>query len=246
MKNSEEQYFLKIEKSVGRAINVYSLIKEDDRVAVALSGGKDSLVMLETLANRRARLPINYDVLAVHVHIKNIGYETDLNFINSFCEKLGVPLHVIEAEADFEKYKKKSICFFCSRLRRKELFDFVKKQNCNKIAFGHHRDDAIETLLMNMISNSSISTMPPSLTMFDGEFDLIRPLILLGEDEIREYAEMKNYPTQLKLCPHGDATRRADAKRLLIEMEKIDKNARQNIFSSMSNVQSKYLPPEKI
>lgn len=245
MKDSSEQYFLQIEKSVGRAINSYSLIKENDRVAVALSGGKDSLVMLETVANRRRRLPITYDVTAVHVHVKNIGYETDLNFLNRFCDELSVPLHIIETEADLERDKEKSICFICSWLRRKVLFDFVKKEKCSKLAFGHHRDDAIETLLMNMISSSSISSMPPSLSMFGGEFDLIRPLILLGEDEIREYAKLRDYPQQVKICPHGDDTRRADAKRLLAEMEKIDKNARQNVYSAMSNIHSEYLPRAK-
>jgi tRNA(Ile)-lysidine synthase TilS/MesJ len=243
VKNSPEQYFLQIEKTAGRAINAYSLIKENDRVAVALSGGKDSLVMLETVAGRRRRLPVTYEVMAVHVHVKNIGYETDLNFISSFCDKLDVRLHVIETEADLEKEKDKSICFICSRLRRKLLFDFVKKERCSKLALGHHRDDAIETLLMNMISNSSLSSMPPLLSMFGGEFDLIRPLILLGEDEIIEYAKLKNYPPQVKLCPHGDDTGRAGAKRLLIEMEKMDKNARKNIYSAMSNIHSEYLPP---
>ena len=242
MKESPEQYFLRIEKSVGRGINRYNLIEENDSVAVALSGGKDSLVMLETVANRRKRLPVKYEVIAVHVHVKNIGYETDLDFIRGFCDGLNVMLHVIETEADLEKDKNKSICFKCSWLRRKVLFDFVRGQKCSKLAFGHHRDDAIETLLMNMISNSSISSMPPSLSMFGGEFELIRPLILLGENEIIEYAALRGYPPQVKICPHGDDTRRADAKRLLAEMEKIDKNARQNIYGAMSNIHSEYLP----
>lgn len=245
MKDQSEQYFLKIEKIAGRAINSYSLIKENDRVAVALSGGKDSLVMLETVANRRRRLPVKYDVTAVHVHIKNIGYESNHIFLKKFCDNLNVTLHVIEAEADLERGSNKSICFVCSWLRRKVLFDFVKTEKINKLAFGHHRDDAIETLLMNMISNSSISSMPPSLPMFGGEFHLIRPLILLGEDEIEEYARLKGYPQQVKLCPHGDDTRRADAKRLLSEMEKIDRNSRRNIYSAMSNIHHDYLPPEK-
>ena len=245
MKDNPEQYYLQIEKSVGRAINRYSLIRENDRVAVALSGGKDSLVMLETVAARRRRLPVTYDVMAVHVDIKNIGYETDRDFIKSFCENLEVPLHIIEAEADLERDKNRSICFICSWLRRKKLFDFVKQTRCSKLAFGHHRDDALETLLMNMISNGSISSMPPSLSMFGGEFDLIRPLIFLGEDEIQKYADLKNFPPQIKTCPHGDNTRRADAKRLLAEMEKIDKNARQNIYSAMSNIHDEYLPPSK-
>lgn len=245
MKDNSEQYFLRIEKSAGRGINAYGLIKEGDRVAVALSGGKDSLVMLETVANRRRRLPVSYDVTAVHIHVKNIGYETDLDFLHRFCGELEVPLHVIETEADLERDKNKSVCFVCSWLRRKELFDFVKRERCNKLAFGHHRDDAIETLLMNMISSSSISSMPPSLSMFGGEFELIRPLILLGEDEIRRYAQLRGYPPQVKLCPHGDDTRRGDAKRLLAEMERIDRNARQNIYSAMSNIHTEYLPPVK-
>jgi len=245
MEMNPEQYFLRIEKSVGRAINTYSLIKENDRVAVALSGGKDSLVLLETVSNRRRRLPVTYDVMAVHVHVKNIGYETDLNFLKSFCDKLNVPLHIIEAEADLERKNNKSVCFICSWLRRKLLFDFVKETKCSKLAFGHHRDDAIETLLMNMISNSSISSMPPLLSMFSGEFELIRPLILLGEDEIIKYAGLKNYPPQVKVCPHGDDTGRAHAKKILIEMEKADKNARHNIYSSMSNIHCEYLPSSK-
>ena len=111
MKDNPELYFLQLEKKVGRAINRYSLIGENDRVAVALSGGKDSLVMLETVAGRRRRLPVTYDVAAVHVHVKNIGYETDCEFIKSFCDNLDVPLHIIEAEADLEKDKSRSICF---------------------------------------------------------------------------------------------------------------------------------------
>ncbi len=240
-----EEYFLKVEKIVGRAINRYSQIKKNDSVAVALSGGKDSLVLLETIARRRKRLPVSYSVTAVHIHIKNIGYETDRVFIQRFCDDLNVPLHIIECEADLERDKNKSVCFICSWQRRKELFDFVKRERCNKLAFGHHRDDAIETLLMNMISNSSISSMPPSLSMFGGEFELIRPLILLSEDEIIKYASLRGFPAQVKVCPHGDDTRRADAKRLLFEIEKIDSRARENIFSAMSNIHSEYLPPAK-
>lgn len=245
MKDSAGIYFSKIEKAVGRAINRYSLIKENDRVAVALSGGKDSLVLLETVAGRRRRLPVSYEVTAVHVHVKNIGYETDLDFLKKFCYGLGVPLEIIEAEADLERDKTCSVCFICSWIRRKELFNFVGRNRCNKLAFGHHRDDAIETLLMNMISNSSISSMPPSLPMFGGEFELIRPLILLGEDEIIKYAGLKEFPPQIRRCPHGDDTRRADAKRLLVEMERIDKNARKNIYSAMSNIHRGYLPPSQ-
>jgi tRNA(Ile)-lysidine synthetase-like protein len=238
---NNNKYFLEIEKSVGKAINDYSLIRENDKVLVALSGGKDSLVMLDTISNRRKRLPIKYDILAVHVHVKNIGYKIDYEFIKDFCHKHNVPLHILEAEAILEDDDKTTPCFICSRLRRKLLFDFVKETNCNKLAFGHHRDDAVETLLMNMMFNSSISSIPPSLSIFDGEFEIIRPLIFLGEDEIKKYAELKNFPPELKTCPYSEGTHRFAIKRILGEMEKINKKARQNIYASMSNIHEEYL-----
>ncbi|MCL2154695.1 MAG: tRNA 2-thiocytidine biosynthesis TtcA family protein [Leptospirales bacterium] len=252
MKN---KYLLEIEKTVGRAINNYSLIKEKDRVVVALSGGKDSLVMLDTISNRRKRLPIKYDILAVHVHVRNIGYKIDYEFIKDFCNEHNVSFHMIDAAVvetghaetrhalSLHEYDDKTTpCFTCSHLRRKLLFDFVKEMKCNKLAFGHHRDDAVETLLMNMMFNSSISSIPPSLSMFDGEFDIIRPLILLGEDEIKKYAELKNFPPELKICPYSEATHRFTIKGILNEMEKINKNARKNIYAAMSNIHDEYLP----
>jgi tRNA(Ile)-lysidine synthetase-like protein len=236
------KYFLEIEKTVGRAINDYSLIKENDKVVVALSGGKDSLVMLDVISNRRKRLPIEYDLLAVHVNVKNIGYKVDHDFIKDFCHEHNVSLHILETEAEFKDNDKTTPCFICSRLRRKLLFDFVKNAGCNKLAFGHHRDDAVETLLMNMMFNSSISSIPPTLSMFGGEFDIIRPLILLGENEIKKYAELKNFPQELKICPYSENTHRFTVKKILDEMEKVNKKARENIYGAMSNIHGEYLP----
>jgi tRNA(Ile)-lysidine synthetase-like protein len=239
---NNHKYFLEIEKIAGKAINDYALIKENDRVLVALSGGKDSLVMLDTISNRRKRLPIKYDITAVHVHLKNIGYKIDFEFIKSFCNEHNVPLHILEAEAVIEADDKTTPCFICSRLRRKLLFDFVKDAGCNKLALGHHMDDAVETLLMNMMFNSSISSIPPSLSMFGGEFDIIRPLIFLREDEIKKYSELKNFPRELKTCPYSEDTNRFTVKSIINEMEKINKNACRNIFAAMSNIHNEYLP----
>jgi len=240
MKNNK--YFLEIEKTVGKAINDYSLIRENDKVLVALSGGKDSLVMLDAISNRRKRLPIKYDILAAHVNLRNIGYKIDFEFIKIFCNEHNVSLHILESEAVIEDDDKTAKCFICSRQRRKLLFDFVKETGCNKLAFGHHMDDAVETLLMNMMFNSSISSIPPSLAMFGGEFDIIRPLIFLGEEETKKYAELKNFPSELKICPYSEDTHRFTIKGLLNEMEKINKNARQNIYAAMSKIHGEYLP----
>jgi len=231
-----------VEKRVGLAVNRYSLVKGGDNVLIALSGGKDSLVMLETLARRRRRLPVIYDVTAAHVHIKNIGYSVDRDYLADFCEKLSVPLHVIETEADLEPAEGKSVCFVCSWLRRKKLFDLCENLGCNILALGHHMDDAVETLIMNMMFNGTMSSIPPSLNLFDGGLRAIRPLILLEEKEIVEYSRLRKFPPMLKDCPHSKESKRADAKKIIHAMTEVEKDALQNIYRSMSNIHGEYLP----
>ena len=238
----QSRYIKAVEKKVGLAINRYSLIKGGDSVMVALSGGKDSLVMLEALTLRRRRLPVTYDVAAAHVHISNIGYSADLGYMSDFCENLSVPLHVIEAEADFESAGDKSICFICSWLRRKKLFDLCKSAGCGVLAFGHHKDDAVETLIMNMMFNGTISSIPPALQLFDGKLKVVRPLILLEENEIFEYSRLREFPPMLKDCPHSDESRRSSARGIIRSMTELERGALNNLYRSMSNIHGEYLP----
>lgn len=239
-----EKYISAIEREVGKCINRYKLIEENDRVLVGLSGGKDSLVLLETLAQRRRRLPVDYYVAAAYIHINGVGYDSDRVFLQSFCNELSVPFKVIDVEADFSPSQDKSVCFLCSSQRRKKLFDLASEDNCNKIALGHHMDDAVETLLMNMIFSGSISSMPPALELFSGEISLIRPLLLLKEEKISEYAGIRNFPEQKKTCPWGGDSQRAKIKSFIAGLKKSDKNALPNIYNSMSNIHREYLPPE--
>lgn len=237
------RYIESIEKKVGRAINRYSLIAGGDRVAVALSGGRDSLALLETIARRRRRLPVTYEIFAAHIFISNIGYESDVRFMKSFCESLEIPFHLIEMEVDLTLDESKSRCFVCSWHRRKALFNFAEEMKCGKLAFGHHMDDAIETLFMNMIYNGTMSSLPPALPMFGGNLQVIRPLILLEKNEIDRYAEIREFPTELKRCPYGDDTARIKAREMIAKITSSDSTIKKNIFRSMSNIHGEYLPP---
>lgn len=242
---SVDRFISTIEREVGRCINRYNLIQGGDRVLVGLSGGKDSLVLLETLANRRKRLPVDYHIIAAYVHLRGIGYESDTVFLESFCNNLNVAFKVIDVEADISAEGDKSICFLCSWHRRKQLFDLAAEENCGKIALGHHMNDAAETLLMNMIFSGSISSMPPALELFSGRIKLIRPLSLLSEEKIIEYAKIRKFPEESKICPWSKESQRAEVKKLISIITEMDNNALSNLYKSMSNIHHEYLPPEK-
>lgn len=237
-----DEFCKKIIKKTGKAINQYNLIKADDSVLVALSGGKDSLTLLETITLRLKHLPIKYDVAAMHITVENIPYEIDNDYMSDFCKSLGVPYYKKSINVDISSIKDGSPCFLCSWYRRKELFKAMKEFKCNKLALGHHLDDAIETLIMNMIFEGSFSTMPPKVSMFDNEFDIIRPLFLIDEKDIDKYASIRGFKRERKTCPYKNKSTRNTIKSIVREFESISINARQNIFSSMSNIKTGYLP----
>ncbi len=238
--DNERKYFDRVRKTVGRAINVYDLIRHGDRVAVPVSGGKDSFVLLETLAERRRFIPVNYEVMAVHVRVANIPYEMDDDFFTARCASLEVPLY--RMDVSFTEEEGKSLCFLCSWHRRKALFRFAGEHRCNRLALGHHKDDAIETLFLNLFYQGSISSMPAKLPVFGGEFDIIRPLILLTNDEVARYAALRNFPGQKKNCPFSEKNRREDIRKLLQDVYRDNGKARDSIFRAMSNIHIPYLP----
>lgn len=237
------KYISAIEKEVGKCINRYSLVQGDDRILVGLSGGKDSLVLLETLARRRRRLPVDYHITAAYIHLNGIGYESDTEFLEKFCNELDVSFRVIESDEDLFS-QDKSICFLCSWHRRKKLFDLAEEEQCGKIALGHHMDDAVETLLMNMIFSGTMSSLPPELEIFSGNIKIIRPLLMLAEEKIAEYAKIRNFPAEKKTCPYSGESQRSKMKHLIEEMKKNHKNALTSIYNSMSNIHKEYLPPD--
>lgn len=232
----------KIFKKTGKIIYDYQLLKPNDKVLIALSGGKDSLILLESLAERKKSLPFKIELMAAHIHIDNVGYKTNLNFLKDFCNKRNVPFHVDHFNIDLEKDPRKSTCFICSWNRRKRIFELTKEFGCNKLAFGHHLDDALETLFMNMMYHGSISSLPQKFFMFEGRVEVIRPLLNIEEEELIKFAEIRNYPKDLKSCPHEDKTKREKTREIIELMQSHYNRSKLNIFRSMDNIYKEYLP----
>ena len=237
-----EKLFKKICRKMGITIRDHALIREGDHVLAGLSGGKDSMILLEALAERKAALPFEFRLSAAHVEATGIGYEIDRERLSSFCRDLGVPLHYRTIEPDLDKDPSKNACFVCSWHRRKALFDLTRELDCNKLALGHHRSDAIETLLMNMIYHGSISSLPYSLKMFEGRIYLIRPLMDLDERMLDDYAGLNSLVRVEKSCPHEDRTQREQIARLLGQIENLHGKGPFNIFKSMDKIFEEYLP----
>jgi tRNA(Ile)-lysidine synthase TilS/MesJ len=234
--------FEKISKKVGKAVLEYQMIKEKESVLVGLSGGKDSMILLEALADRRRHFPFDFKLSAIHVSATNIGYKMNTAYLGEFCKSLDIPLYLEEIEVDLDVNPKKSPCFICSWNRRKRIFEKSKELHCNKVALGHHKDDAIQTLLLNMIYHGSISSLPQKLSMFDGRIELIRPMLFIPEKELTYYATLRTFEKQEKYCPYDNTTRRESVKELIRQMDKLNRDARRNIFRAMDNIYDEYLP----
>ena len=237
-----KKQFEKISRKVGKTLQEYSMIGSGDRVLVGLSGGKDSMIMLEALAHRKKHLPFDFDLFAVHIAATSIGYKMDTSYLEQFCDGLNVPLRLEEIEVDLGVDPKKAPCFICSWTRRKRIFETSKELGCSKVALGHHKDDAIQTLLLNMIYHGSISSLPQKLSMFDGRIRLIRPLLMIPEKELTYYATLSEFKKQEKSCPYEGSTKREEMKVLIKQMDRLSRDARRNIFNAMDNIYEEYLP----
>jgi tRNA(Ile)-lysidine synthase TilS/MesJ len=237
-----EKLFKKICRKVGTTLRDHQMIEEADHVLVGLSGGKDSMILLAALAERQRAVPFSFRLSAAHVEANGIGYEIDRPKLSAFCKDLGVPLHYRSIEPDLNEDPSKAACFVCSWHRRKVLFTLTRELNCQKLALGHHRNDAIETLLLNMIYHGSISSLPYSLNMFGGRMKLIRPLMDLEENLLKEYAGLNKLVEVAKSCPHEDRTQRESIRQLIGNIEKLHGKGPYNIFKSANKIFEEYLP----
>ncbi len=227
-------------KQFNKALGQFQLIDEDDKILVGLSGGKDSLCLLEFMARRSKVHVPHFTVEAMHVRMTNVHYETDTTYLQSFCDRLGVPLHIVttsfETESEPSNLKKsKPACFLCSWQRRKQLFNVAQELGCTKIALGHHQDDIIHTALMNLTFQGHFATMPAKLRMRKMPLTIIRPLCLCQEDDIRTYSEQQGYEKQLKQCPYEKATNRTTAQELFAHMEALNPEVRYSIWRALES-----------
>lgn len=241
----EEKLMRRIQKCFNKGVVQYGLIEDGDKILVGLSGGKDSLALLELLALRSRIYKPKFSVVAAHVVMKNISYESDMDYLRSYAESLGVPFICYEISFDPSTDTRKSPCFLCSWNRRKALFTVAKEQGCNKIALGHHMDDILETLLMNMTFQGAFSTMPPKLVMRKFDMTIIRPMCLVHEADLLQMAAYRGYKKQIKNCPYEKDSNRSSIKEVFHTLEKLNPEARYSLWGSMSNIQSDLLPEEK-
>ena len=178
----------------------------------------------------------------MHIDVEEVPYKVSRDKLNEICNQLGVPIEFINIKAGISDESEKSPCFICSWHRRKTIFNYAQENGYKKVALGHHMDDAVETLLINMAYHGNISSIPQRLSMFDDKLVLIRPLMLLTNKDTAEYSNIRKYPKQTESCPYEDKTKRNTSRELIQQLKKLHPKALQNIFGSMGNIDHDYLP----
>lgn len=240
--DGESLLLRRLERRFLKGVVEYGLIADGDRILIGLSGGKDSLALVELLARRMKIFKPKFSVVAAHVVMRNIPYQSDVDYLQSYVESWGIPFVLYETEFDASTDTRKSPCFLCSWNRRKALFTVAKEQGCNKIALGHHMDDMLETLLMNITFQGAFGTMPPKLVMRKFDMTIIRPMCLVHEADLQELSQLRGFRKQLKNCPYEHESHRSEMKGVLKQLERMNPEARYSLWGSMSNVQSELLP----
>ena len=229
---------------VGKAIDDYGMIEAGDRVMVCLSGGKDSYTMLDILLSLQRSAPVSFELIAVNLDQKQPGFPAHV--LPEYLRSLGVPFHVIEQDT-YRVVKRvipegKTMCGLCSRLRRGALYRYARENGITKIALGHHRDDIVETLFLNMFFGGKLKTMPPKLKSEDHRHIVIRPLAYVAEADIERYARGRAFPLiPCSLCGSQPNMQRMEIKQMLREWEQQYPGRTEAIFSSLRNVVASHL-----
>ena len=237
-----------ISKRIGKAIADYNLIEDKDRILVAVSGGKDSMTLLKLLCERKKWAPVKFELIAMHVetdfrcagcvHTKKLKAFFDENGIRSHFEKIRIRGKGQEGK---RREGKRVSCFWCSWNRRKALFLAADRLKCNKIALGHHKDDIIETLLLNIFYHGEFAAMNPRQELFSGKIVIIRPLCYVEEENMRRFARESGFPAQVCKCPNSDTSKRRMMKNIIKGLEEGCTFVKTNIFRSVSRVKEDYI-----
>jgi tRNA 2-thiocytidine biosynthesis protein TtcA len=243
LSKKEKTEFNKLQKrlrrNVGTAIADYNMIEDGDRVMVCLSGGKDSYAMLDVLLSLQRNAPVEFELIAVNLDQKQPGFPEEV--LPAYLEQQGVPFYILEKDT-YSIVKQivpegKTTCGLCSRLRRGSLYGFAQEIGANRIALGHHRDDIVETLFLNMFFNGKLKAMPPKLLSDDGANVVIRPLAYCKEADLAAYADYKAFPIiPCNLCGSQENLQRVQIKQMLQGWEKQYPGRTETIFRSIRNV----------
>ncbi len=229
-----------ISKRVGKAISDYDMLADGDKILVGVSGGKDSLTLLKVLNDRRSFVPIKYSLLAVHV---DMGYPCQHpKILAEHFKKMGVEYHIPKIDILKGKTRKDITCFWCSWNRRKALFETADRFGCTKVALGHHMDDIIETMLLNLFFHGEIAAMSPKQELFKGKITIIRPLAYTEESMIVKFAKTLDFPHHKCVCPNSVTSNRTKMTEIIREIEKKCPEVKKNIFRSIKRIKKDYLP----
>lgn len=240
-KGNKEAFKLhnKLKGKVGKAIADYNMIEESDVVMAAISGGKDSFAMLDILLTLQKSAPIDFKIIAVNLDQKQPGFPEHI--LPEYFESLNIPYYVVDKDTYSIVKEKvpegKTTCSLCSRLRRGTLYSFSEKIGATKIALGHHMDDMVETLFLNMFHGARLKSMPPKLRADNGRNTVIRPLAYCREKDLIKYAEQRAYPIiPCNLCGSQENLQRQNIKAMLTEWDNVSPDRIENIFKSLKNV----------
>jgi tRNA 2-thiocytidine biosynthesis protein TtcA len=242
--NTFKRLQARLRGQVGKAIEDFRMIEHGDRVMVCLSGGKDSYTLLDILLSLQRSAPVEFELVAVNLDQKQPGFPAHV--LPGYLTALGVPFHVIEQDT-YSVVKRvipegKTMCGLCSRLRRGALYRYASEHGITKIALGHHRDDIVETLFLNMFFGGKLKAMPPKLRSEDGRHVVIRPLAYVAERDIERYARAREFPLiPCTLCGSQENMQRAEIKKMLREWEQQYPGRTESIFSSLRNVVGSHL-----
>jgi tRNA 2-thiocytidine biosynthesis protein TtcA len=229
----------RLRRLTGQAIVDFNMIEDGDRVMVCLSGGKDSYTLLAMLRQLQAKAPVDFELVAVHLDQKQPGYDPQV--LPNYLRSIGMPFQILEQDT-YSVVKRvvpegKTMCGLCSRLRRGSLYSHAEKNGFTKIALGHHRDDIVETMFLNMFYHSTLKAMPPKLLSDDGRHVVIRPLAYCKEYDIAEYAAQQAFPIMpCNLCGSQETLQRKAVKQMLLEWERKHPGRTENVFRALTAI----------
>jgi tRNA 2-thiocytidine biosynthesis protein TtcA len=232
-----------LNQALGKALHAYGMIQDGDRIAVGLSGGKDSWALLWLLAERQSRVPVGYSLFPIHI---DLGFDGGPSrTIESHARRLGWSVRIERTDFGLVAHSeanRENPCFLCARKRRQRLFEVADALGCNKLALGHNKDDLIETLFLNIFYAGEISTMLARQPFFEGRLTVIRPLAYADEDQLERFAAQMQWPVAANPCPSAGRSRRSAVKAMLRTFYAGNRKIKGNIFRAMRHVRPEYLP----